>query len=144
MTLVIASQAYQDELFQADPSRMVVMLYDETLEALRMAADAIERGDIEDRFNSTTVATELLSALFLCLDMEKGGEIAKNLGTLYTFILKNLPRVNLYNDPAPALQAIELLTPLRDAWFELDASGAAKAALQAPLQHVMEGEREVA
>ena len=148
MTLVIASQTYQDELFQAEPSRMVVMLYDETLEALRAAVDAVERGDIEERFNTTTVATELLSALFLCLDMEKGGEIASNLGALYSFILKSLPRVNLDDDAEPARQAIKLLTPLRDAWFELDATGAAEPASQAALptatRHVREGERGVA
>ena len=152
MTLVIASKAYQDELFQADPSRMVVMLYDETIEALQMAIDAIERDDIEERFNATTVATEVLVALFQCLDMEKGGEVAGNLANLYTFILKILPWVNVNNDPEPAKQAIQLLTPLRDAWSELDATAPADILPQAPAaialrgnaSYTIESEREVA
>ncbi len=152
MTLVIASEAYQDELFEADPSRMVVMLYDETLEALRTAIDAIERGDIEERFNATTVASELLVALFQCLDMEKGGAIARNLASLYTFILKNLPWINVNNDPEPAKQAIQLLTPLRDAWSKLDAAAPVDILPQAPApvtlrgdaSYTIEGKREVA
>jgi flagellar protein FliS len=152
MTLVIASKAYQDELFEADPGRMVVMLYDETLEALRTAIDAIERGDIEERFNATTVATEVLVALFQCLDMEKGGAIAGNLASLYTFILKDLLWVNVNNDPEPARQAIRLLTPLRDAWSELDATAVVDILPQAPAaitlrgnaSYTIESEREVA
>ena len=120
MALLITSETYRDELLHAEPSRMVVMCYDETLMALNMAVEAIERGSIEERFNSIAVASELLTALFLCLDMEKGGEIAENLGRIYEYILKGLPRVNLFNDPEPALEAIQLLEPLRDSWRELD------------------------
>jgi flagellar protein FliS len=120
MALTITSETYRDELLQASPSRMVVMCYDETLQALETAMDAIERGDIEGRFNAVAVATELLCTLFLCLDMEKGGDIAENLGRIYEYILKSLPRINLYDDAEPAEQAIRLLAPLRESWLELD------------------------
>ncbi len=120
MALTITSETYRDELLQASPSRMVVMCYDETLQALEMAVDAVERGDIEARFNAVTVASELLCTLFLCLDMEEGGEIAENLGRIYEYVLKSLPQVNLFDDAEPAERAIKLLTPLRDSWLELD------------------------
>jgi len=123
MALTITSESYRDELLKANPGRMLVMCYDETLEALDTALVAIEQSDIEARFNAIAVATELLSTLFLCLDMKNGGEIAENLGRIYAFVLKSLPRVNLYNDPVPARQAIELLLPLREAWCELDRQG---------------------
>ena len=123
MALTITSETYRNELLQANPSRMLVMCYDETLEALDTAIAAIEAGDIEARFNAIAVASELLSTLFLCLDMKNGGEIAENLGRIYEFVLKSLPRVNLHNDPVPARQAIELLLPLREAWSELDSRG---------------------
>ena len=123
MALLITSETYRDELMEADPSRMVVMCYDEILTALHMSVEAIERGNIEERFNSVAVATELLTTLHLCLDMENGGKIAENLGRIYEYIVKNLPRVNLFNDPEPALQAVELLEPLRESWLELDNRG---------------------
>jgi len=123
MALTITSETYRDELLQANPSRMLVMCYDETLEALDTALVAIEQGAVEARFNAVAVASELLSTLFLCLDMKNGGEIANNLGRIYEFILKSLPRINFDNDPDPAKQAIELLLPLREAWSELDNRG---------------------
>ncbi len=120
MALTITSQAYRDQLFSADPSHMVVMIYDEVLEALGAAVQAIERGDIEARCNAITVATELLATLYGCLDAEKGGNIAGTLGAIYAVILRYLPKVNLHNDPEVAKQAMNLLTPLREAWAELD------------------------
>ena len=120
MALTITSETYRSELLQAQPTRMLVMCYDETLVALEEAILAIEKDDIEARCNAVAVAAELLATLFLCLDMKNGGVIAENLSRIYAFILEGLPRINLHNDPAAAEGAIALLMPLREAWFELD------------------------
>jgi flagellar protein FliS len=109
-----------EELQNVSGARLVATFYDETIAALEDAIEAIAEGDIERRFNSIFVATGLIVELAKALDEEAGGEIARNLGQLYTFILTHLPRVNLDNDPNPARNAICLLKPLRDAWDELD------------------------
>ena len=63
---------------------------------------------------------ELVGTLYLCLDSERGGEVAENLGRIYGFILQRLHRINFENDPAIADEVIDLLVPLRDSWMELD------------------------
>ena len=117
---VTAPQSYRDELFGANPSRMVVMLYDEILEALDLAVDCIEKDDITGRCNAVTIAIELITTLYLTLDMKNGGKVAENLGNIYGYLLKSLPQVNIANDPATAQQAIALLKPLRQSWSTLD------------------------
>jgi len=109
-----------DEIGKAFPCQLVVVLYDQAIASLTAAMDAIERGDIEGRFNATMEATDVISQLYLALDMEQGGEIAETLGSLYNYILTQLPRVNFDNKPDVAEQAIQLLRPVRDSWFELD------------------------
>ncbi len=109
-----------DELRDASQCRLVVTFYDQIVAALEEAIVAIEAGEIERRFNAVTVATGLISELHLALDEEFGGDIARNLGQIYTFILTRLPRVNTHNDPAPAENSLSLLKPLRDSWVELD------------------------
>jgi len=96
------------------------MLYDEAIAALIAAIDAIGRGDIEARFNATNRTSEVIAELYLGLDMAQGGEIAEGLGGIYNFILTQLPRINFENDPDIAEQAIKLLRPVRQSWFELD------------------------
>ncbi len=109
-----------EEMMAATPSRLVVMLYDEAIGALRAAIAAAMRGDIETRCNSVTAATEIVGYLYMNLDLEQGGEVAGNLGAIYAHIIHRLPRVNLYNDAETAEEAISLLEPLRESWSELD------------------------
>lgn len=109
-----------EELLDASPSRLVVMLYDETLARLEAAVAAVERGDIESRCIAVNKAIEIVCHLHVTLDTEQGGEIAAKLADLYRFLLARLPAVNVHNDAEPARLAIRLLTPMRNSWTELD------------------------
>lgn len=109
-----------DEIGKAFPCQLVVVLYDQVIASLIDAIDAIGKGDIEARFNATTEASNVISQLYLALDMEEGGDIAESLGSLYNYILTQLPKINFDNDPTIAEQAIKLLRPVRESWFELD------------------------
>ena len=109
-----------DEMMIASPSRLVVMLYDEAIDALNLAAAATRSGDIETRCNAVTAAIEIVGLLYMTLDTDNGGDVAHNLGAIYAHIISRLPQVNLARDPRVAEEAISLLTPLRASWNELD------------------------
>lgn len=108
------------EIAEAFPSRLIVILYDEAINSLLSAMDAISRGDIEARFNATTRTVEVLSELYVSLDMDNGGEIAETLAALYGHIIAQMPTLNFSNDVMLAEQFINLLRPIRDSWNELD------------------------
>ena len=120
-TTSVLGREYGD-LMSAPASRLIVMLYDEALGAIRDAIAAIEIGDIAGRYQATNRAGEIIEHLCLTLDCEKGGEIAINLAQIYGFTQQLLTRTNLDKDPAPATQAIRLLEPLRESWCALDVS----------------------
>jgi flagellar protein FliS len=112
--------SYRDqEILTASPARLVAMLYDKAVTCLHDTVAAIEAGDIERRYKSSTRAIEIITHLALTLDMERGGQIAQNLEQLYRFMLKHLLDVNVRNDAKPALDVIKLLEPLRASWHEL-------------------------
>jgi flagellar protein FliS len=110
-----------EDMLAATPSRMVIMLYDEAIGALRTSVMAIAAGDIECRCNCVTAVLEIVGHLYLCLDERQGGDVARNLGSIYGHIISRMPMVNLYNDAEVAEEAIGLLEMLRDSWIELDA-----------------------
>ncbi len=99
---------------------LVVRLYDTAIAEFEGAAEAAERNDIVARFQATSVAAEIIGQLQLALDHSVGGQIANNLDRLYSFILSQLPLVNLDNDAALARRLGDLLRPLRQSWMELD------------------------
>jgi flagellar protein FliS len=116
----LAVRIRTEDLLKMSPNRMVAVVFDEAIAALTEAKAAIGRGDIESRCNAVSVAHELVGCLYLCLDGERGGELAENLGRIYGFVLQRLHRINFENDAAIADEAISLLQPLRDSWLELD------------------------
>ena len=115
-----ATDAFRSEVTRARPTRVVVMLYDEAIASLAAAVEAIKQNQIEERCNRINVVTEIVGTLHMSLDMEKGGEIAEQLGRLYRFVLAQLIGINIKSDIAGAERIIELLKPLRDAWVEVD------------------------
>jgi flagellar protein FliS len=109
-----------EEIGEAFPSRLIVILYDEAINSLVAAMDAISLGDIEARFNATARTVEIISELYVSLDMENGGEIAETLAGLYGHIIAQMPMLNISNDVMIADQLINLLRPIRESWNELD------------------------
>jgi flagellar secretion chaperone FliS len=115
-----ATEEFRSEVTRARPTRVVVMLYDEAIASLGAAIEAMQQNAIEERCNRVNVVTEIVATLHMSLDMENGGEIADQLGQLYRFVLAQLIRINIGSDAAGAAKIIDLLTPLRDAWEEVD------------------------
>lgn len=67
----------------------------------------------EYRYNLDRVY-EIVSVLKAFLDMEKGGEIAKNLSQIYTIILNTL--VNPSKTKEELLKIVEILRELKESW----------------------------
>lgn len=115
-----AAKAYGTQQVQgASPAMQVALLYERAVTSLHEVVDAIHRDDVQARWVSNKRASDIVTALMSALDQEKGGEIAQNLDQLYSYLLRRLILVDVRNDPAPAEEAIEILKPLRDAWFDL-------------------------
>jgi flagellar protein FliS len=103
----------------ASPAKLVAMLYDKAILSLRETIHAIEKGDIQARFNANKRAGDIITHLWTTLDIERGGEIAANLSRLYSFMLSRLTFVDVRNDPEPAREVIALLEPLRESWNQI-------------------------
>lgn len=97
------------------------MLYDGAIAAMHDAIAAIAADDIEARCRAVQIGTEIVTTLYLNLDVKREGEIADGLARVYSHVLGLFLRVNLYDDPKIAARVIDLLEPLRENWANLDA-----------------------
>lgn len=66
-----------------EPHKLVALLYDELIRALRTAAIATEQGNHSLKSDRVTKATAILFALEAGLDFANGGDVAVTLSTLY-------------------------------------------------------------
>lgn len=109
-----------EELMESFPAKLVAMMYDQAIDTLNEAIAAIEKGDIATRFARTSRVADIVEVLHASLDLNEGGDIAANLDQLYRYVITQLPMINIHNDAALTQSLIDLLTPLRDSWVELD------------------------
>src|SRR6266851_8959809 len=112
-----AYQVYRQTQAQtAAPGELVVMLYQGALRFVTSAIEAIEAKDIAASHASLIRAQAIVSELNDSLDMERGGDIARNLTNIYDFMLRRLIDANLRKDATPAREVHSLLRELLPAW----------------------------
>jgi flagellar protein FliS len=114
--------AYKEiQIKTANQIRLIVMLYDGAIRHINLAMDAFVEGHRRyDAINNHIIAAQdILSELMASLDFEKGGVLAKNLFSLYSFMTRRLLEGNLKKDAAPLAEVKKLLGDLREAWDEI-------------------------
>lgn len=130
----------ENEILQADPVRLVQLLYRGALEAIGKARVFVREKNILDRSRQITKATDIINELTLSIDRERGGEIAANLVELYDYMQRRLQDANFRQIEEPLIELEKLLGTLLEAWEQCDPGPVAAhtparrdAAAEAPL-----------
>lgn len=104
----------------ADPHRLVLMLFDGALEAIRLAESHIAAGNIADKGRALGKAVRIVEeGLKASLDRTAGGALAGQLAALYDYATLRLLQAHLRNDHAALGEVAGLLGNLRDAWASI-------------------------
>jgi flagellar protein FliS len=115
--VTIGYQAYQANAVQtATPEQLVVMLYDGCLKFLRRAEAAAANGPCPPLTDAVARASAIVMELNATLDMERGGDIAQNLRSLYLFLQRHLNEAMFEGSPTKVRQAIGIVAELREAF----------------------------
>ena len=112
-----ASQAasYREmEILSASPERLVVLMFDSLVVHLHRARIAIEANDVTLRTVSLSKARALVSELLSTLEFERGGAIARDLGSLYRFMLGELVEAGLLRDAMHVARVTQIAELLRE------------------------------
>src|SRR5271155_2641394 len=104
----------------ASPVRLVICLYEQAIEDLRRAVIALEKGAIEIRTREINHALLVIAQLQGSLDMERGGEVAKNLARFYGVVRAGLTEAHLKQSARLLEQQISQLVLVYEAWLEVE------------------------
>jgi flagellar secretion chaperone FliS len=106
----------QTEVQSRTPLELVVMLYDGALRFTNQARDAATRGDIPARQDAANRALAIVGELQSTLNMDEGGDIARRLDELYTFVSGRILQAAVDNSVGPLDDAARVLAVLRESW----------------------------
>ena len=101
----------------ADPHKLILMLFDGALFSIATASAAIERNDIPGKGQAISKAIEIINdGLKISLDYEAGGELAERLGALYDYMTSRLLYANIHSSRPTLDEVGGLLRDIKGAW----------------------------
>ncbi len=103
-----------------DQHQLVSLLYQGLLRSIATARGALARGDLPAKCSSISKAARILEeGLMTALDRDAGGDLAHNLGTVYSYALQRLILANARNDDAMLQEVMRLIEPIAQGWSEM-------------------------
>ena len=121
-----ARNYFRTQVESASPMELVVLLYDGAVRAADAAHEAMVSGNIPARRTAMNKLMAIIAELQNTLDVTKGGRIADELDSLYTYMLSQLLNAISEQDARPIDEVRRLLTTLADAWREATHTQAAQ------------------
>ncbi len=117
----------EEEVLNADPLKLVQMLYRGAVDAVAAARHHVALKNIRARSNAITRAMEIINYLMFTLNHAGGGEISRNLGSLYAYMQTKLLEANSRQSEQPLIEVDRLLSTLLEGWNTVTPSTAAVA-----------------
>lgn len=99
---------------------LVEMLFEGAQEAIALARGLLKAGDLAGKGSAISRAQAIVGeGLRGSLDLGRGGQIARELDALYSYIETRLTLANLHNDDAALEECSRLLRPVQEAWTQI-------------------------
>jgi flagellar protein FliS len=129
MAMTNPRTAYREnDVRGATAIRLIVLLYEQLVQDLSQALQAIEQNDIELRTKRINHAILVIGHLQSPLDFVNGGKVAQDLDHFYNVLRQNLVQVQFHPSRTGLSQQITDLLAVREAWTEVERTEKALAA----------------
>ncbi|MDC1173838.1 flagellar export chaperone FliS [Bacteriovoracaceae bacterium] len=102
----------------ASKEQILLMLYQAAIKNVKKGMDAIDNKEIAKKGEFIGKFQDIIIELNNSLDFEIGGEVAKELSSLYDFMLYSSTQANIKIDKAPLEACLNVLNTLYEGWTE--------------------------
>jgi len=102
----------------ASKEQLLIMLLDGAVKFAKMGRQAIADKNVPKAHENIVKTQNIFYELMATLDVQKGGEWAKQLMGVYDFIVRRLTDANIKKDIDIMNEVIPLIEDIRDTWNE--------------------------
>lgn len=113
-------KAYSRATHTVAKTRQIVMLYDGAIRFLSQAKEAMEKKEIERRFNTLNKAYDIIVGLQSCLDFSAGTQAAQALYDFYASVDTRILQLQRTDDAAACGALIGEMKEMREVWNNID------------------------
>jgi flagellar secretion chaperone FliS len=101
----------------ADRGKLVIMIYDHCIKWCKKADEELLSNNVEKMVKAVMRVQAGITELMCSLDMERGGEISKNLFRLYEFYSRHLTQAIKQRSSECIRDVQVMMASLREAWL---------------------------
>lgn len=102
----------------ASKEQILLMLYQAAIKNCKKAIEAIEQKNVAKKGEYIGKMQDIVVELSNSLDFEVGGEVAKELASLYDYILYSSTQANIKLEKSHLEGCLKVLNTLYDGWTE--------------------------
>ena len=95
---------------------LIITCYENAILCLTQAKNHIKENELEEKSHKTQKALDIINALQGCLNFEKGGQIARNLDAIYTYLNKRILLGDIQKNLTALDESIRIMNELKSAW----------------------------
>ncbi|MFL1404564.1 flagellar export chaperone FliS [Marinobacter sp. M1N3S26] len=106
----------QTSITDADPHKLIQLLYNGALERINMAKARMQQKDYGAKAQLINKAIEIIGGLRSFLDFEKGGDLSLRLESLYDYMERTLLEASAKNDVGKLEEVADLLRSIKEGW----------------------------
>ena len=99
-----------------DPHHLIFLLFEKGCSLLRQSQESLKQADFEGFSKSANPALQIVIGLRGVLDLDKGGDLAKQLNETYTSIAASLFKAIGEKDPVAIEKLYLAMSELKEAW----------------------------
>ena len=111
-------QYQQTQIQTASPEKILIMLYDVAIQFLNKALKYMQENNIQETHNNIIAAQRIITEFMNTLDVEAGGDVCKNLYSLYEYLHYRLVQANINKNPDMIEEVLRHLKDLKSTWEE--------------------------
>ena len=115
-------RAYQETAVRgANPVRLTILLYDQLIQDVSSASEALAASHIEQSAQAIGHAVAVIGYLQATLHRDGGLDVARNLGHFYTMLREKLMEAQVRSSKPILAELQQQLAEVREAWVKVEA-----------------------
>ncbi|MGM0640125.1 MAG: flagellar export chaperone FliS [Thermotogota bacterium] len=113
-----SSKYLESSVNTASPAKLVEMLYQNSIERLEKTKKLIKNKDLSEANKQIIRVQDIITELNVSLDLKAGGDISKNLRSLYNYMNRRLVEANIKKDLEILEEVKIMIKDLLETWRE--------------------------
>ena len=110
----------QNQILTASPKKLVSLLFEGSIKNLSLAKIYLDKKDYEQVNRVLQKHQNIILELQSTLNFEQGGEVARNLDMMYTYLYEQAMKANVQKNVTIIDDSIKIVKELLESWNEME------------------------